>query len=101
MTVGSGQFFNVQMTTNVTVFTTDVVEILLRRGPNGAAKARERARHTWPAIADFLLGCALGVAGESAFGPRSLALPTGLALLALALNVTATRHDAQASHPPK
>jgi uncharacterized membrane protein YoaK (UPF0700 family) len=89
------------MTTNVTVFTIDVVEILLQRGPNGGARARERARHTGPAIAGFLLGCALGAAGESVFGLGSLALPTGLALLAVALSVTATRHDAQASHPPR
>jgi uncharacterized membrane protein YoaK (UPF0700 family) len=81
------------MTTNVTVFTMDVVEILLRRGAN-CAKARERARHTWPAIAGFLLGCALGAAGQSAFGLRSLALPAGFALLALASGVLAARLDA-------
>jgi uncharacterized membrane protein YoaK (UPF0700 family) len=82
------------MTTNVTVFTMNVVEILLRRGANGAARARERARHTWPAIAGFLLGCALGAAGQSAFGLRSLALPAGFALLALALGMIAARLDA-------
>jgi uncharacterized membrane protein YoaK (UPF0700 family) len=81
------------MTTNVTVFTMNVVEILLRRGAN-SARARERARHTWPAFAGFLLGCALGAACESAFGLRSLALPAGFALLALALGVPVKRHDA-------
>jgi uncharacterized membrane protein YoaK (UPF0700 family) len=75
------------MTTNVTVFTMDVVEILLRRGAHGAARARERARHTWPAIAGFLLGCALAAACESAFGLRSLALPAAFALLAVVLGV--------------
>jgi uncharacterized membrane protein YoaK (UPF0700 family) len=82
------------MTTNVTVFTVDVVEILLRRRANGAVKARQRAWHTWPAIAGFVLGCALGASGQSAFGLRSLALPAGFALLALALGMIAARLDA-------
>ena len=89
------------MTTNVTIFTMDVTEILLRRNMSGAATARKRAGHTWPAIAGFLLGCTLGAACESAFGLRSLVLPAGLALLALALGVTATPHDAESSHPSK
>jgi uncharacterized membrane protein YoaK (UPF0700 family) len=78
----------------------NVVEILLRRGTNGAARARERARHTWPAIAGFLLGCALGAAGQSAFGLRSLALPAGFALLALALGMIAARLDAVKADRP-
>ena len=71
----------------------DAVEILLRRRTSAVDKARERARHTWPAIAGFLLGCALGAACESAFSLRSLALPAGLALLALALAVPATQRE--------
>jgi uncharacterized membrane protein YoaK (UPF0700 family) len=71
------------MTTNVTVFTLDVLEILLGRNTSGAVS--DRARRTSRAIAGFLLGCALGAACESTFGLRSLMLPTGLALLALAL----------------
>jgi uncharacterized membrane protein YoaK (UPF0700 family) len=73
------------MTTNVTLFTMDIVEIFLQRDASGAAAARNRARHTWPAIAGFLLGCALGAGCESAWGLWSLGLPVGLALLALAL----------------
>src|SRR5262249_6899233 len=38
------------MTTNITVFTMDVGEVLLGRDATRAAKARARARHTWPAI---------------------------------------------------
>jgi hypothetical protein len=41
--------------------------------------------HTLPVIAGFVIGCALGGACEAAVGLRSLALPTGLALLALAM----------------
>jgi hypothetical protein len=37
------------------------------------------------------MGCALGTLCELAFGLRSLALPVGFALLALALGVVATR----------
>src|SRR5215510_5911369 len=73
------------MTTNVTLFALAVVEILLRRNTSGGARARSHAEHTWPAIAGFLLGCALGAACESAFGLRSLVLPAGLALFALTL----------------
>jgi uncharacterized membrane protein YoaK (UPF0700 family) len=56
------------ITTNITVFTMDVAEALLRRTTSGAAVARGRAGHIWPAIAGFLFGCALGAACESAFG---------------------------------
>jgi hypothetical protein len=42
------------------------------------ATARARAKHTWPAIAGFLMGCALGAACEPAFGLRSLAPPTAV-----------------------
>jgi uncharacterized membrane protein YoaK (UPF0700 family) len=76
------------MTTNITIFTLDVVEILLQRNTNGAARACDRAGHTWPAIAGFLLGCALGAACESALGLQSLVLPGGFALLALALGAS-------------
>ena len=49
------------------------------------AKARSRAKHTWPPIGGFTVGCGLGAAGEAAIGLWSLALPAGLALLAFAL----------------
>jgi uncharacterized membrane protein YoaK (UPF0700 family) len=73
------------MTTNVTLFTIDVGEMLLGRNASATEKARDRARRTWPAIAGFLLGCALGAACEAAIGLRSLMIPAGFALLALAL----------------
>lgn len=73
------------MTTNITRFMMDVGEVLLRREPADVAKARSRAKHTWPAIVGFAVGCGLGAACEATIGLSSLALPTGLALLALAM----------------
>jgi len=73
------------MTTDITIFIMDIGAILLQRDPDGKAYASRRARHTWPAIVGFSVGCSLGAVLEAAIGPWSLALPTGLALLALAL----------------
>ena len=53
-------------------------------GGDGAGIARGRAMRTLPVIAGFTVGCGLGAACEAAVGLWSLALPTGLALLALA-----------------
>jgi uncharacterized membrane protein YoaK (UPF0700 family) len=49
------------------------------------AHVRTRARHTLPAIIGFTVGCSLGALLEATIGPWSLALPIGLALLALVL----------------
>ena len=89
------------MTTNITVFAMDVGEMLLGHNPSRAAGARDRARHTGPVIAGFMLGCAVGAACESAFGLRSLLLPAGFAVIAAALGGSATPRDADASHPSK
>lgn len=59
------------LTTNVTVLTMDVVEILFGRDANRVAKARDGAKHTWPAVVGFPLGCTLGTLSEAAFGLRS------------------------------
>jgi uncharacterized membrane protein YoaK (UPF0700 family) len=75
------------MTTNVTRFMIDVGELLRRGGPRDAAVIRSRVRHTWPAIFGFVLGCGLGAAFEAVAGLRSLALPAGLALLALVMGM--------------
>jgi uncharacterized membrane protein YoaK (UPF0700 family) len=77
------------MTTNITRFTMDVGEVLLGRDPDDVAKARSRAKHTWPAIVGFAVGCGLDAAFEAAVGLWSLALPVGLALLALAMGLAA------------
>lgn len=75
------------LTTNITVLTTDLGEMLLGRDANGIDKARDRARHTWPAIAGFLLDCVLGATCEAVLGLRSPVLPTGLAFVAIALGI--------------
>lgn len=74
------------ITTDITVFMMDVGAILFRRDPDEVAYARSRARHTWPAIVGFTVGCSLGALLEAVAGPWSLALPIGFALLALALS---------------
>jgi len=73
------------MTTNITRFTVDLVELLVGRNAEEIERARHQARQTAPAIAGFIVGCALGGAAEVAFGLWSLALPVALALLALGL----------------
>jgi uncharacterized membrane protein YoaK (UPF0700 family) len=73
------------MTTNVTRFMMDVGEVLLGRDPDEVAKARSRAKNTWPPIVGFTIGCGVGAACEAAVGLWSLALPTGLALLSFAM----------------
>jgi uncharacterized membrane protein YoaK (UPF0700 family) len=75
------------MTTNLTRFTMDVGQVLLRRDPAATAQARRRAVRTWPAILGFTAGAALGAVCFAAGGLWSLALPAGLALLALALSL--------------
>jgi uncharacterized membrane protein YoaK (UPF0700 family) len=77
------------MTTNITVFAMDIGEILLAPDESRVAKARERARNTGTAIAGFLVGCALGAAGEHVFGLHSLAVPIGFGFFALLLGVAA------------
>jgi hypothetical protein len=52
--------------------------------------ATARSKHIRPAIAGFMIGGDLGAACEPAFGLRSLALPTGCALLALVLGPVAS-----------
>jgi uncharacterized membrane protein YoaK (UPF0700 family) len=73
------------MTTNVTRFMLEVGEVLVGRDQAEVAKARRAAMHTLPVIVGFVIGCALGAACEAVAGLQSLALPAGLALLALAM----------------
>jgi hypothetical protein len=46
---------------------------------------------TWPAIVGFAVGCGLGASSEAVFGLLSLALPVGLALLALVVSLAPRR----------
>jgi uncharacterized membrane protein YoaK (UPF0700 family) len=75
------------MTTNVTRFMLDLGGVLGGGDPAEVAKARSRAMHTLPVIVGFAIGGGLGAACEAAAGLWSLALPTGLALLAFAMGV--------------
>jgi uncharacterized membrane protein YoaK (UPF0700 family) len=77
------------MTTNLTVLTIDLGEILLAQDAGRVARARQRARYAGTAVAGFVVGCALGAACEHILGLRSLALPIGVLLIALALGVFA------------
>jgi uncharacterized membrane protein YoaK (UPF0700 family) len=81
------------MTTNITRFVMDFGTVLLGRDPADIASARNRAKHAWPAIVGFAAGCGLGAICQAAFGLRSLELPVGLALLALALGLSAKPDD--------
>jgi uncharacterized membrane protein YoaK (UPF0700 family) len=83
------------MTTNVTRLTVDVSTMLLARDLNEVAKARRRARLTWPAVVGFVAGCGVGACFEMVVGLLSLALPVGLALLALALGLASRRGAAR------
>jgi len=85
------------MTTNITRFMMDVGAVMLGRDPADVARARSRAMSTWPTILGFAVGCGLGAACEAAIGLRSLALPTGLALLALAIALAADPDGGQGS----
>jgi uncharacterized membrane protein YoaK (UPF0700 family) len=73
------------MTGNVTRFTMDVSEVLLGRDPDAVAAARTRAKRTGQVILGFAVGCGLGALCEATVGLWSLALPAGLALLALVI----------------
>jgi uncharacterized membrane protein YoaK (UPF0700 family) len=79
------------MTGNVTRFTMDVAELLLGRNADAIASARIRAKRTAQTIGGFAVGCGLGAACEVTMGLWSLALPVGLALLALAIVVPSHR----------
>ena len=83
------------MTTNVTHFMLDLGGILVGGDQTEAAKARSRAMRTLPVIVGFATGCGLGAVCEAAAGLWSLALPTGLALLALAMGLAINPPDGQ------
>jgi uncharacterized membrane protein YoaK (UPF0700 family) len=85
------------MTTNITRFTMDVVDVMLGRMSADVTKAHDRAMRTLPAIVGFAVGCGLGATCEAAIGLWSLALPAGLALVAVAMGMTT---DLEGGHDP-
>ena len=80
------------MTTNITRFIMDLGDAFLGREPGDVTQARWRAKHTWPVIAGFTAGAALGAACFAAVGLKALALPVALSLLALAMGL-GVKHD--------
>ena len=68
------------MTTNITRLMLDISTVLGGEGTSQMAKSR--ALHTLPVVIGFVIGCALGAAGEAAVGLWSLLLPTALAFFA-------------------
>jgi uncharacterized membrane protein YoaK (UPF0700 family) len=87
------------MTTNITLLTMDIGDMLVARDSSDVAKARTRAKHTWPAVLGFVAGCGLGAWCEAAAGVWSLALPVGLSSLALALGVASKLDRATGALP--
>jgi uncharacterized membrane protein YoaK (UPF0700 family) len=83
------------MTSNVTHFALDIGQVLVGHDSDEVAKARSRAKQTWPPIMGFAIGCGVGAACEVAFGLWSLALPVGLAFLTLGLGFPAKRDRKQ------
>ncbi len=77
------------MTTNLTRLIMDVGEVLWGCAPAEVAKARHRAKHTWPVILGFTAGAGLGAACFAAAGLKSLGLPAALAALALLMSLVA------------
>ena len=83
------------ITTNIARFTTDVGTILLGARRDEVVAARERADRLWPSIAGFIIGCCVGAVCEARFGLCALALPAGLALLALTTAAKSYAAEAQ------
>jgi uncharacterized membrane protein YoaK (UPF0700 family) len=78
------------MTTNVAHFVLALGEVLAGGDDSVVAGARKRVIHIFPVIVGFILGCALGAAGQAAYGSWSLGLPAGLALLAVVMSLNCT-----------
>jgi uncharacterized membrane protein YoaK (UPF0700 family) len=77
------------LTTDLTRFTMDIGDLLLDRDPDQVAAARSRAAKLARTIISFTAGAALGAALFKSAGLESIALPTGLAALALASRIRA------------
>jgi uncharacterized membrane protein YoaK (UPF0700 family) len=73
------------MTTNIAHFMLALGEVLAGGDKAVVASARKRVIHIFPVIVGFALGCALGAAGQAAYGSWSLGLPAGLTLLAVVM----------------
>jgi uncharacterized membrane protein YoaK (UPF0700 family) len=79
------------MTTNVAHFMLALGEALAGGNQAAMANARRRMIHIFPVLVGFVLGCALGAAGQAAYGSWSAGLPAGLGLLAIGTSLTGER----------
>ena len=75
------------MSPNLTRFIMDAGESIMGHKPADADEARRRAKETLPVIIGFTMGAVLGAWCFAAAGRKSLALPAGLALLALIMSL--------------
>jgi uncharacterized membrane protein YoaK (UPF0700 family) len=74
------------MTTNITQLTIDVARLVRhRREPDTLATARRRARVTFACVVGFVSGAAIGAVLEVHGGLWAMALPVGLAAVAVLL----------------
>jgi uncharacterized membrane protein YoaK (UPF0700 family) len=76
------------LTTTITRFTVDAVEVLMVRKVADVTAARRRMKQGWPAIVGFTAGAGLGAASFATAGLWSLLLPTAFALVALAVSAS-------------
>jgi uncharacterized membrane protein YoaK (UPF0700 family) len=74
------------MTTNVTDFMLALGKVLAGGDQAEVASARRRMIRLSPVLTGFLLGCALGAAGQAVYRSWALGLPAGLALLAVGMS---------------
>jgi uncharacterized membrane protein YoaK (UPF0700 family) len=81
------------MTTNVAHFVLALGEVLAGGNEDVVAGARKRVIHIFPVIVGFVLGCALGAAGQAAYGAWSVGLPAGLALLSVVMSLKGERKN--------
>jgi uncharacterized membrane protein YoaK (UPF0700 family) len=81
------------MTTNIAHFVLALGEVLAGGNADVVEGARKRVIHIFPVIVGFVLGCALGAAGQAAYGSWSLGLPAGLALLAVVMSLRGDRKN--------
>jgi uncharacterized membrane protein YoaK (UPF0700 family) len=86
------------MTTNITQLTVDLAALARRVGaPDDLARVRLRAGLTFLCVVGFAAGCAAGAGLEIHLGLWALALPVGLAGLAIVLGELKT--DSPAARP--
>jgi len=79
------------MTTNVAQLVGAIVQAVNDPDLSARDRAHRRVSQVLPVIIGFTLGCALGAVGQARLGLWALSIPTGLALVALGLNLRPER----------